>query len=221
MRRLTTYCRKSSDLLIFSCKILLLATCLIAVCQLSAQSKLGFENYNYWGQQSQGTFVPLIHFETNKNWYAELRYNYEDAQTISFYAGKTFSGGNDLTYSIIPLAGFSYGRFTGASIAANTEVEWKKFYISSQSQYSVGLRKETPDFFFTWSELGYNISDHVYAGGAIQYTWQLNSGAIEPGFVVGINFKKFSVPFYVFNPFKQSSYLVLGLNYEYDLKRRK
>src|ERR1044072_5771641 len=101
MRRPTTYCRKTHGLLIFSCKILLLATSLITPCQLSAQSKLGFENYNYWGQQSQGTFVPLIHFETNKNWYAELRYNYEDAQTISFYAGKTFSGGNNLTYSII------------------------------------------------------------------------------------------------------------------------
>jgi hypothetical protein len=187
----------------------------------NAQSKCVFENYNYWGRQTSGIFVPMIHFETNNNWYAEMRYNYEDAQTLSFFGGKTFSGGNAVTYAITPMTGFSVGRFTGFSLATNIETEWRNFYISSQSQYSMALKKENSNFFFSWSELGYNISDHVFGGLAMQYTMQTNDNIFEPGIVVGISFKNISMPFYVFNPFRADHYFVLGLNYEYNFKRKR
>jgi hypothetical protein len=186
-----------------------------------AQSKWVFENYNYWGRQTSGIFVPMIHFETKNNWYAEMRYNYEDAQTLSFYGGKTFSGGNAVTYSITPMTGFSTGRFTGMSLANNIETEWKNFYVSSQSQYSIALRNNNQDFFFTWSELGYNISDHVFSGLAMQYTLQADNNIFEPGIVAGFRFKNISVPFYIFSPFRSGCYFVLGLNYEYNFKKRK
>jgi hypothetical protein len=186
-----------------------------------AQSKWGFENYNYWNRQTSGIFVPIIHFETINNWYVEMRYNYEEAQTLSFYAGKTFSGGKAVTYSITPLAGFATGRFTGVSFAANIKADWKNFYVSSQSQYSIALNGDNRNFFFTWSEMGYNISQKLFTGLAMQYTWQVVKGETEPGFVAGINFKNISVPLYVFSPFRSGSYFVLGLNYEYDLRKRK
>ena len=186
-----------------------------------AQSKWVFENYNYWGRQTTGIFVPMIHLETKNNWYAEMRYNYEEAQTISFYGGKTFSGGRAITYNITPLGGFATGRFTGVSFAGNAEMDWKNFYVSSQSQYSKALKKDNIDFFFSWSEMGYNISPNVFAGLSMQYTRQLGKAETEPGFMAGINFKSVSVPFYVFNPFNSGCYFVLGLNYEYNLKKRK
>jgi hypothetical protein len=189
--------------------------------KIYAQSKWVFENYNYWGRQTTGIFVPMIHFETKNNWYAEMRYNYEEVQTISFYGGKTFSGGKAITYSITPLAGFATGRFTGISVAVNTEMDWKNFYVSSQSQYSQALKKDSRDFFFSWSEMGYNISRNVFTGLSMQYTRQLGKAEAEPGCMAGINFKNISVPFYVFNPFNSSCYFVLGLNYEYNLKKRK
>jgi hypothetical protein len=150
-----------------------------------------------------------------------MRYNYEEVQTISFYGGKIFSGGNAVTYSITPLAGFAAGRFSGLSFAANTEMGWKGFYISLQSQYSKSLEKDKPDFFFNWSECGYNISSHLFTGLSLQYA--LHSGKVdaEPGFVVGINLKNVSVPLYVFNAFHAGCYFVLGLNYEYNMKKKK
>ena len=203
-------------------KISIALTLIIAIAlhDASAQSKMVFENYNYWGHQTSAVFVPMIHIETNHNWYAEMRYNYEDVQTLSFFAGRIFSGGNKFTYSITPLAGYATGNFTGASLAANAEADWSNFYFSSQSQYSRSFKKEVPHFFFTWSELGYNISPKIFTGLAIQYTKQKGSNEAEPGLVAGINFKNISIPFYVFNPFR-SSYFVLGLNYEYNLRKRK
>jgi hypothetical protein len=186
----------------------------------SAQSKMVFENYNYWGHQTPAIFVPMIHIETKNNWYAEMRYNYEEAETISIYAGKTFGGDNALHYHITPMAGFSAGRFTGVSFATNAEVNWKKIYFSSQSQYSRSFKKEIPDFFFSWSEAGYNVFRIFFAGLAVQYTRQQGVNDIQPGFVAGLNFKNISIPFYLFSPFQPGRYIVLGFNYEYNLKKK-
>ena len=50
-----------------------------------AQSKWVFENYKYWGQNNISTIVPTVHFETGNKWCGELRYNYEDIETVSVF----------------------------------------------------------------------------------------------------------------------------------------
>jgi hypothetical protein len=188
---------------------------------VSAQAKAGIEQYSYIGTQSAGAIVPSLHFQSPGNWYAELRYNYEDAQTISLYGGKIIEGGNDLEYSITPMIGFSAGLFTGISFATNAEAEWKNFYLSSQTQYSMAVKENCENFFFSWSELGYNVSRHFFAGLAMQYTGQKGIHDFEPGFVAGVTLKNFSFPFYIFSPFDSGRYFVLGVNYEYNFKKKK
>jgi hypothetical protein len=194
-----------------------------------AQPKAGAELYVYTGMPFSEAIVPVFHLQSVNNWYAELRYNYEDAKTLSLYGGKIFSGGNNLAYNITPMAGFSTGRFTGVSFAVNADIEWKNFFFSSQTQYSIAIKKNdsitikksAENFFFSWSELGYTISDHFFAGLAMQYTKQGSENDFEPGFLAGLSFKNLSFPFYVFSPFRQERYFVLGVNYEFSLKKRK
>lgn len=186
-----------------------------------AQSKCVIENYNYVGQPGTGSIVPMIHFETNKNWYAELRYNYEDDQTISFFGGKSFKGGNDFEYTITPLVGFSVGNFTGVSLANNIESSWHKFYLSSQTQFSVATKATAQNFFFTWSEIGYTITKHFFSGLAVQYTIEKLLQSFEPGVVVGLEAGNFSFPLYIFSPFKSDRYVVAGVNYQFNIKRKK
>lgn len=185
-----------------------------------AQSKWGFEHYNYIRQPDAAIFVPMLHLETGSKWYGEVRYNYEDANTVSLFAGKTITGGNSLEYTMTPMAGYSAGRFTGVSIAANMDLEWKSFYFSAQSQYSIATRKTAADFLFNWSELGYAISDHFYTGLAVQYTLQEGINDLEPGLLAGLSFRNISFPLYIFSPFRPGCYFILGLNYEYSLKKK-
>lgn len=187
---------------------------------LKAQSKWVFEHYNYINQPEESSFVPMLHFQTSSNWDIELRYNYEDAQTLSAFAGKTVEGGENLRYSVTPMIGFSAGRFTGISPAINGEAAYKKMYAWAQSQYSIAANKTAGNFFFNWSELGYNISPLLYSGIAMQYTQQHNKDYFDPGFVAGMNFKSISIPVYVFSPFKQDRYYIIGLNYEYISKKK-
>jgi hypothetical protein len=188
---------------------------------LHAQAKLGIENYYYPGIQGASSVVPIVHFETGKSWRGELRYNYEDAKTLSFFAGKTIATGNALECSITPMLGLSTGTFSGFSLATNIDVEWKSLYLSSQNQYSLSAKKNYDHFFFSWSELGYNFSDHFFGGIAVQFTRTGGNGNAEPGFVGGFCIGNLTVPFYVFSPFSSGRYYIAGLIYECDFKRQK
>jgi hypothetical protein len=197
--------------------IFMLATC---AC-VHSQSKWMFENYNYIKQPGAASFVPMLHFETKNNWYGELRYNYEDVRTMSLLGGRTISGGKSISYTLTPMLGISAGQFTGITTAINVDAEWKNFYLSLESQFSKTLKKDRANFFFNWSELGYSISDHLFAGLALQYTLEQDAVYTEPGFLAGFSFGNVSVPFYVFSPFRSDRYFVLGVNVEYSLKKKK
>ena len=184
------------------------------------QAKSGIENYNQLGRGNEYVWMPVVHYEAKKGMYAELRYNYEDLKTFSFYGGKTYRGGTDLKHSITPLAGYCIGKFTGLSIAVNAEAEWKDFYVSTQTQFSRATKKDVANFFFSWSEAGYNVSPIFFAGLAIQYTRQQGVNDTQPGLVAGLDFKNISIPFYLFSPFQPGRYLVLGFIYEYHLKKK-
>jgi hypothetical protein len=184
------------------------------------QAKSGVENYNQFGQGNEYVWMPVVHYQTNKGMYAELRYNYEDIKTLSLYAGKTLTGGSLFQYNFTPMAGYCIGKFTGLSLAANAEAEWKDFYFSTQTQYSMATKKNAANFFFSWSEAGYNVFRNFFAGLAVQYTRQQGVIDIEPGFVTGFTFKNISIPLYVFSPFQPGRFIVLGFNYEYHLKKK-
>jgi hypothetical protein len=186
-----------------------------------AQTKMGIELYNYIKATPVGAIQPLCHIQAANNWYGELRYNYEDAKTFSLYGGKTFADSNALEYTITPMVGFSAGRFTGVSFAFNADADWKNFFLSSQTQYSIAIKQNANSFFFSWSELGYNLSDYFFAGLAMQYTRQTGKNDFEPGFLAGFIFKNLSFPFYVFSPFRSGRYFVLGVKYEFNFKKKK
>jgi hypothetical protein len=188
--------------------------------QADAQGKAGIEQYSYTGMPLAEAIVPVYHIQSANKWYAELRYNYEAAQTLSLFGGKMFSGGRELHYDLIPMLGFSTGQFTGISLANNTEATWKDFYFSSQMQYSMALKKNARNFLFNWSELGYNISPAFFSGLTVQYTLQEGQTNLEPGILAGFTLNKVSFPFYVFHPLQSNRYFILGINYEYNFKNK-
>lgn len=183
----------------------------------SAQSKLLLENYYY---KDMNSIVPMIHVETSENWYAELRHNYEDAETFSLYAGKTFRHGNEAEFTITPLLGYAVGKFTGPSLALNMDIEWRGLFFCSQNQYSLSAKSREESFFFSWAETGYSFSDAFFTGITLQYTRLNGKNITEPGFLAGLSFRDISFPCYLFKPFHRDRYFVLGLNYEFNLKRK-
>ncbi len=202
-------------------KHLSIAVLLAWVCSVGfAQAKSGVENYNQLNRECEYLWMPIAHYQSAKGLYAELRYNYEDSKTFSFFGGRTFVANKAIDFSLTPMIGLSVGNFKGLSLAANTDIEWKNWYLSSQMQYSLSLSDKFANFYFCWSEAGYNISENFYTGLAVQYTRQEGDNDFQPGFLAGVSFGNVSVPLYVFSPFRPGQYIILGINYEYQLKKR-
>ncbi len=65
----------------------------------------------------------------------EARYNYEDRNTASVFAGMNFSFGNQLKLSLTPMAGLVFGRLNGAAPGLETVLSYKIFNFNSQSEY--------------------------------------------------------------------------------------
>jgi hypothetical protein len=186
-----------------------------------AQSKSGLESYNQLGDNAGYLWVPVVHYQHQKGFYSEFRYNYEDLHTGSVFMGKVFEiDRRSANYSITPMIGFSAGNFNGISIALNAELEWKKLYISSQMQYSFSLQKEVPGFYFNWSEAGYAVTDWFILGPAFQYTLQKGAQEFQPGFFMSASAGKFSIPLYVLHAGGGDPLVILGLNYEFSLRRK-
>ncbi len=192
----------------------------ISLCSLvcaCAQSKAGVEQYCFRGSNLNYIIMPVAHFQNAKNWYGEARYNYEDEKTFSLYVGKTFSNDDVLSYSFTPLAGGAAGLFNGISAGLNMTLDYKNFFFSSQSQYSLSTDHYKNNFYYNWSEIGYQPVNFFYTGVSLQQTNSFQSRTkLEPGVLVGFAFKKFSVPLYWFNLSNSSRYFMVGFNFEWE-----
>ncbi|OQP61866.1 hypothetical protein A3860_30845 [Niastella vici] len=191
------------------------------------QSEVTFEQYHVVYSAPLSTqpylYMPVLHYLHPSKWYAEARYNYEDADTYSLYFGRAFTGGKNLNYSFVPLLGASVGKYKSFSTGLNIDMELDKFFFSSQSQYSRSTSVYGGDFVYTWSELGYQSLKWLYAGVAAQHThvWQ-EGHELQPGFMLGFTFNRFTVPIYSFEPFNSNGRnFIVGLTMAWKHSKRK
>jgi hypothetical protein len=186
------------------------------------QSEVSFEQYHVVNTTQPYLYMPVMHYQHARNWYAEARYNYEDAQTFSLYLGRAFTGGNNLNYSFIPLLGGSVGRFNGISTGLNIDMEMNKFFFSSQSQYSRSTSQVGDYFVYNWSEVGYQSLKWLYAGLSVQHTFDRFTGNdLQPGIMLGFTFNRFSIPIYTFDPFNNGRNFIVGLTMAWKHSKRK
>lgn len=188
---------------------------------LKAQPSASVQQYYYLGQETI-TFAPIATYQFDNKWYIEGRYNYEDLKTFSTYMGRTFQNNSAFTYTITPMVGGVLGRYKGGSVAANVSFEYKNFYLSTQPQYTVAIDGRENNFFYNWADLSYQITDWLGAGVSLQHTklYQTKS-TIEKGGLVEFSFKNWSVPLYIFNPELKERYFLVGVNFDWEGKKKK
>lgn len=178
-----------------------------------SQVNINFEQYHVVNTHQAYTYMPVMHYQHKKNWYAEARYNYEALGTFSLYLGRAFTGGNGLHYSFVPMLGGSIGKFEGVSTGLNIDMDYNKFFFSSQSQYSVPTTQYGRYFWYSWSEVGYQGMKWLYAGVSVQQTHdRLTGNEVQPGIMIGFTFNKFTIPVYTFDPFGTGRNFIVGFN---------
>ena len=131
----------------------------------------------------------------------EARFNYEDLQTGSVWAGCNFTGGDALTWEITPMLGGVFGEATGVAPGYRGALGWRWLEISSEGEYVWDSTDTSASFLYNWSELGLVPTPWLRAGLVTQRTRAYRSDReIQRGVFVGVSFRALDTSVYLFNP---------------------
>lgn len=156
--------------------------CLLVIC-------INFFSLNLFGQDSLVSVYPtfISGAYTDKRWdlkqnnpfiildlpiiknkfYSEIRYNYDQLNTLGIYAGKIFSLSKKTAQVLIPQIGFLYGNYKGASLQFYYQFINKRVEINFQNQHGISFNKLS-NFYFNWSDIQFPITKKIKVGGSVQ-----------------------------------------------------
>lgn len=170
----------------------------------------------YYVKTFSSNNINLVGTADHKSLHLEGRYNYEDVNTISLFAGKKFSTGNKLQVEAIPMIGFSKGNTTGFTPAFEGTLAYKNWDAYFESEYMIDYKKRENNFFYNWLEIGVTSCNSVRTGFAIQHTQLYNiKPRIEPGAFMEYSFWKLTLDAYYLNPLTKNNYLLTAVTIEW------
>ena len=158
----------------------------------------------------------LIGYADYKSWHFEGRYNYEDRNTGSVFAGKRFEWGNNFVFGATPIAGLVFGNTNGFAPGLELDASWKIFDYYSETEYVADFSGSENNFLYTWGELGVTPFKKFRTGISYQRTKLYRSQfEIQRGIFAEYQFWKISTGMYLFGPFSNSQFLIASLNFEF------
>lgn len=163
----------------------------------------------------QSYFTPM--FTADHKWlHLEARYNYEEQETASLWAGYNLRFGEKLTLEMTPMFGVVFGNTTGVAPGYEISLTWKRLNLSTQGEYVDNIRDRASNFFYSWNELVYSPTDWFHAGLAMQHTRAYETAVdLQPGVSFGITHGKWDFTTYIFNVGLDDPTAVLGFAYSF------
>jgi hypothetical protein len=160
-----------------------------------------------------GSFaLPMIQAHKGKL-HLEGRYNYEDLNTISLFAGYNFYGTKKLKYTITPILGFAAGNTNGIVPGLKVTLTLNKFTFYTENEYVFEVNGRSNSFFYSWSQMTIAPKDWFWLGVSWQRLKAYQSQrALDKGFVAGVAYRKMQLIGYYFNPGAEGQFGVVGVN---------
>ncbi len=149
---------------------------------------------------SDNTYLnPVVSADKN-HLHLEARYNYEDLNTGSVFAGYNFHAGDSLEVSFTPIFGGIFGNSDGVASGFLFELNYQKIGISSEGEYFFSSDEKESNFFYSFSEIVYSPADWIWFGIAGQRTRAYKTDLeVQRGFVVGFAIENLEISGYVMN----------------------
>jgi hypothetical protein len=132
----------------------------------------------------------------------QVRYNYEDLKTGSFWAGWNFGFGDELRFDATLMAGGVVGEtIKGAAPGYRMTVAWKRLELYSEGEYVVDVNDSSNDFLYNWAQLGFSPVEWLTVGFASQRTRTYQEGLdVARGPFISLSMHAVTASVYVFNP---------------------
>ncbi|MBL7903115.1 MAG: hypothetical protein JNK73_14050 [Bacteroidia bacterium] len=146
----------------------------------------------------------------------EARYNYEDLNTFSAWAGYNISGGKKWEYTFTPMLGGVIGNSNGLAPGLEFTIAHKNFELYSESEYLFEFSDKTNNFFYNWTDLTYAPNDWLWFGLSGQRTRLYKTDLeIQRGFLLGGGFKNWEFTGYLYNLFFDEPFVIFTLSFSY------
>ena len=118
------------------------------------------------------------------------------------------------------MVGIITGNFRGAAIGIKLEIEHKHFVVYSQTQYTISKDDKSLNYLYNWSEAAYKITPWFFAGAAVQQTRFQPTERMQPGLMIDFKIKNLVLPVYFFDITSKERFLVLGVNWKWELTKK-
>lgn len=152
------------------------------------------------------------------DYYFENRYNYETANSASLNIGKRVF--RRIKHAeIIPMMGLVFGSFKGATTELQTNLDFKRWTLSSDNQLSVEYTQIDKSLFYNWSVARYKITKNFRFGVTTFLDKHVNKPTIfDKGLTAAILFKQWVVRMYAFNYAIEKRYYWFGVRYNMKVR---
>lgn len=193
---------------------MMMASALIAACAAAAEARqapsptpaptaapwtFSVSAYTYIVPDDQNYVSPTLKADHDRL-HLEARYNYEDLNTVSLWAGYMFSAGEGVAVEFTPMLGIVVGDTDGVAPGFLFDLTYRKIEFYSESEYVIGDGGRDENFFYTWSELTYAPVEHVRIGLVAQRTRAYQTDLdVQRGVLAGFTIKNVDLTGHVFN----------------------
>jgi hypothetical protein len=144
----------------------------------------------------------------------EGRYNYEDLETASVFAGWTFPIEGEVSGDVRPMLGGVFGQTGGVAPGLEASLEWKKLAWYVEAEYLFDAHDRGDDFFYSWSTLTYGITDNVRAGLVLERSKLVDtSWDVNPGLAVEFKIPNATLSVYAYDIGTDDFYAVVAFGY--------
>ena len=159
--------------------------------------------------------LPVVRAD-HKRLHLEGRYNYEDRNTFSAWAGYNFEGGKSFQYVITPMGSLVFGQTKGVAAGLILELTFKRFELRNEAEYLFDSESFDNNFFYNWADVTYSVNDWLSLGVSGQrlrsYQTDLD---LQRGVMVSIAGKNLEATAYYYNPGLSSAFGLLTLSAEF------
>ena len=142
----------------------------------------------------------------------EARYNYEDRDTTSLFAGANFTWGTERTLALTPLLGAVAGETDGIAPGLEADFTAGLFEAYAEAEYLFDLDDSASSYLYAWSELSVWPTERWRAGLVGQRTRVYRTEReMQRGLLLGLSFRRVEGTVYLFNPGDDDAFTVVSL----------
>lgn len=174
-----------------------------------AESASGYASANFYCLEGEGDYVQPTVFVDRGHLHLEARYNYEDRDAGSIWAGYNLSAGDQFTVEFTPMLGAVFGNTVGIAPGYKASLGWRRLELYSEAEYVVDTDDVDDSFLYTWTELSVAPAEWWRAGFVIQRTKSYETEFdVQRGLLLGFHRGRLDFTAYVLNPDESPAYVL-------------